>query len=323
MLLRPATLALCCALCLMPSMASAERDTTREAMERLEELLELRQEAGRLDHGEILPLILVAAAPRYEASQGWFETRALAALLRAFGDGGVRVCEACMRIRTTVGEGYLLQSSGPTALDEIAAFDERYRGQSAPARSAVWIEETQSGVALRIVDLRNGRVIFAGNIEPDLRSYSGTQRTYRLAEELERRARGESLTHAMFDLALYPGQHISLEWADQWGDTNSNLTGFVISLYDPVLGVGASYHRVLPWLHMTVGGQLLLSVPTAVAQGIADADVDILDPVLTVTGMLRVPIGSSNFAGLLALSTNGEIGLGITLLNSTILPVLP
>ena len=54
-----------------------------------------------------------------------------------------------------------------------------------------------------------------------------------------------------------------------------------------------------------------------------DADVDILDPVLTVTGMLRVPIFRSNFAGLLALSTNGEIGIGITLLNSSILPVLP
>lgn len=313
----------CLVACLMPSMASAERDTTREAMERFEELLELRQEDGQLDARTVLPLVLVSAAPRYEASQGWFETRALAALVRIFGGSGVRVCEACMRVRTTVGEGYLMQSSGPASLDEVIAFDERYRGQSEPAKAGVWIEEIQSGVAVRFVDLRTGRILFAGNIEPDLRSYQGSQRTYRLSEELERRSRGESLTHAMFDLAVYPGQHISMEWVDQWGETNSNLSGFVLSLYDPVLGVGASYHRVLPWLHMTVGGQVLLSIPTAVAQGVADADVDILDPVLTVTGMLRVPIFRSNFAGLLALSTNGQIGIGITLLNSSILPVLP
>ena len=308
---------------MMPSMASAERDTTREAMERFEELLELRQNDGKLVARDVLPLILVSANPLYQSSEGWLPVRAMSALVRAFGPGSVRVCEACMRLRTTVTEGAMMQASGPVDLAEIIAFDERYRGNSEAARTGVWIDENRSGIAVRFVDLRSGRLVYAHNIDPDLRAYSGSQRTFRMAEELERRARGEGLTHAFFNVAAYPGQHISSEWVEQFGETNSNLAGFVLSFFDPVLGVGASYHRVLPWLHMTVGGQVNLSVPTAVAQGLADVDVDILDPVLTAVVMVRIPFGRSNYAGLLSVSTNGNVGFGISLLNSTIFPFLP
>lgn len=311
------------ALLLLAGVAHAERDTTREAMERLEETLTLRREEGRLDRGAVLPTILVAATPRYAASEGGFAVRAIATLVRAFGGDGVRLCEACMAIRTEVGDGRLTQSSGPVSLDEIVALDERYRGQGERARTATWIDETQGGVAVRIVDLRSGGVVFAANVEPDLRWQQGTARTHSLTAELERRARGESLTHAIVDLALYPGQHIAFEWADQWGDTNQNLSGFVFSAFDPVLGVGASYHRVLPWLDMSVGAQLLLSIPTAVAEGFTDEDVDILDPAITAAGLVRVPFGRSNFAGLLSISSNGEFGLGLSLLNTSLLPILP
>lgn len=314
-----------CALLLLalPGAAHAERDTTREAMERLEETLALRQDDGVLDPRAVLPTILVSAQVRYEASRGWFEARAISALTRAFGAGAVRVCEACMAIRTEVGDGRLVQSSGPVGLDEIVRLDERYRGDAERARTATWIEETQSGVAMRIVDLRSGGVIFARNLDPDLREQRGSAHTMKLTAELERRARGENLTHAMVDLALYPGQHISIEWADQWGDTNANLSGFVFSAFDPVLGVGASYHRILPFLDMTVGAQLILSIPTAVAEGFTDEDVDILDPAVTGVAMLRVPFGHSNYAGLLSISTNGNVGLGISLLNTSFLPIIP
>lgn len=311
------------ALVVGPMVAHAERDTTREAMERLEEILALRQEDGRLDRADVLPTILVAAAPRYAASEGWFETRAISALTRAFGADGVRLCEACSVIRTRVEDGRIEQSSGPVGLDEVVALDERYRGTAERARTAIWLHETQSGVSLRIVDLRSGGVVFATNVDPDLYAQRRTARTYTLTAELERRARGESLTHAIVDLGVYPGQHIALEWADQWGDTNANLSGFVLSVIDPVLGVGASYHRVLPWLDLSIGVQVLISIPTAVAQGFVGDDIEIIDPALTAAGLLRIPIGSSNFAGLIAVSTNGAVGLGVSLLNTSLLPVLP
>jgi len=309
----------------LPLAARAERVTTRDAFDRLEEVVELRQDDGLLDPREVLPAILVSARPRYQESEAWYGARALTALTRSFGAGTIRVCEACMRPRTLIEDGRLEQTTGPVSLDEIARFDDRYRGESARARTAVWLDETDSGVALRIVDMGTARVVFAQNVDPDLLEYRGSARSFTLSAELERRTRGESLTHAMFDTALYPGQHVSLEWADQWGENNTNLTGVVLGLYDPVFGIGASYHRALEWLNVTVGGQLILSIPTAVAQSqVEDGDdIELLDPLLTGVFVMRLPFGGGNHAILLTASTNGEVGLGLSFLNTTLIPVIP
>lgn len=315
-------LALVAALAL-PAIAHAERETTRHAMERLEEILQMRQEDGLLDARDVLPTILVSATPRYESSEGWFRARALSLLTTVLGTGGVRLCEACMQPRTQAWEGHLEQSSGPVSLDEIIQLDDRYRGESARALTAIWIDETATGVAIRITDLRSARVVFAQNVDPDLREYRGSARSFRLSEEIERRTRGESLTHALFDLALYPGQHVSIEWADQWGETNANLSGVVFSFYDPVVGIGASYHRALEWQNLLLGGQVILSVPTVVAQAQTDTNADLIDPAFTGVAMARWPFGNSNYAALLSASTNGQIGIGISLLNTSLIPVLP
>ncbi len=306
-----------------PGLASAEPAATRDALDRLEEILEMRQEDGLLDKRDVLPTILVSAAPRYEASQGWYLVQALGTLTRVFGKGTVRVCEACMRPRTRVEDGRLEQTSGPVSLDEIIRLDDRFRGDSARAKTAIWIDENASGVAIRIADLRSARIVFAQNIDPDLREYQGSARSFRLSAEIERRSRGESLTHAFFDLALYPGQHVSIEWADQWGETNANLSGVVLSFFDPVFGIGASYGRATEFLNTVVGVQAILSIPTVVAESQTDEDVELLDPTFTGALVVRVPFGNSNYAALLVVSTNGEVGLGISLLNTSIIPVLP
>jgi len=306
-----------------PATVHADRLVTRDALDRLEELLELRVDDGVLRPDELVPMVLVSAQPRYEESLASFPVQALALLTRVFGRSGVRVCEACTQVRTQVAGGRLEQSSGPVSLTDVAQLDERFRGDAAPARTATWIEETSSGVAMRIVDLRSAGVVFAQNVDPELREHRGSARNFRLAAELERRARGESLAHVFTDVALFPGQHVSLTWNDQWGATNSNLSGVVLSAYDPVLGIGASYDRVLPWWHVLVGAQVILSIPTAVAQGMTDSDEEIIDPIVTGVVKLRVPFGRSNFAGLLSVSTNGQVGLGVTLLNTSLIPVLP
>lgn len=311
------------ALLLLGGVAHADQARTRDALGRLEEVLELRQAGGVFSPESTLPLIIVSAHPRYQSTQAWFPVEATAMLMRLFGDQGVRVCEACMRIRTDMRDGRLVQTSGPIALDEIVALDDRYRGESARAKAAVWIDETASGVSLRITDLRTARVIFAQNVDPDLLEYRGSARSQKRAAELERRIRGDSLTHAIFDIALYPGQHVSLEWVDQWGETNANLAGIVISAIDPVLGLGVSWHRALEWGNIMVGGKVILSVPTVITQAQLDQDTEIIDPALTGVFTLRVPFGDSNYAGVATLSTNGVVGIGITLLNSTLIPVLP
>lgn len=310
-------------LVLLTGLAWADRGRTREALARFEEIADLRRDGGVFDDKVVLPLVIVSASPRYETTRDWYPAEATATLLRTFGAKGVRVCEACMRTRITNLDGRLEQTSGPASLDEVRALDDRYRGGATPAKTGIWIDETASGVAVRIVELSTGQVIFAQNVDPELREYSGSARSFKMSAELERRISGNSITHAFVDLALYPGQHVSLEWADQWGQTNANLSGIVLSIVDPVAGLGATYYRALEWGNILVGGKVILSLPTVIAQTQLGDDTEIIDPPLTAVAVLRVPFGDTNYGAVATFSTNGVVGLGITLLNSSLLPVLP
>ncbi len=310
------------AMMLLPLSALAGTDTTRDALERLEEVLELRIEDGRLDPEQVLPAILVSTDPRYEASVDWFSVRSVEVLEGAFGTGTLRLCEACMAPRAFVENGYLAYQTGPVALDEVVRLDEQSRGKSRPARSGIWINETQGGVAVRIVDLSNGRILFAQNIDPYLVENDNTQRMYSLSEELERRARGDSLTQAFADFVVYPGQHISFDWTDQWGPANGQMSGFSISLFDPVVGLGAVHYSVIEFFNIQVGAKLLMSLPTALVRAVSEADFELIDPIMTGVGIVRVPFGRSNYGAVVSISSNGQAGIGLSLMNISLLPVI-
>jgi hypothetical protein len=312
------------ALLMFTGSAHAGPATTRDSLDRLQEVLELRIDEGSLVPGRITPAILVSAQPRYEASQDWFATQAIEILHGTLGAGSLRLCEACMAPRTVVENGHLLLQTGPVSIDEVVRLDEQSRGDSKPARSAIWVNEHQGGVSVRIVDLATSQVIFAQNIDPGLVENANSERMYALSEELERRARGDSLTQAFVDVALFPGQHISLDWTDQWGATNANLSGVSLSIIDPLVGIGAVHYRRIKLLNTLVGGKILLSLPTAIVQSVGDGgDAEALDPLVTGVGLVRVPFGRSNYGGVMSLSTNGEFGLGISLMNVSLLPFLP
>lgn len=229
-----------------------------------------------------------------------------------------------MSPRLQVEDGRLVQDAVAPGADEITRLDERIRGSSAPARTAIYLDETPDGVSLRIVDLRNGRIVLAENFDPSLTEMTETRRTFTLAAELDRRARGDSLAHTFFDFAMYPGQHVSLDWTEQWGDTNANLSGVTLSLFDPVFGLGGAYYRVMPnAMNILVGGKVIMSVPTALVRSLSSGDAELIDPVLTGVLVVRVPIGSTNYAVTLTVSTNGRVGVGFSLMNLTALPFLP
>ena len=324
LLARLALLAALAASALLPSAALAQRETTREALSRLEESALMAIEGGGLAVRDLLPAVVVSVEPAFEETRAWYPTAALATLVRVFGAAGLRSCEACMAPRLYVGEGRLEQAALKLDAPEIIRLDAANRGESAPARCAIWLEETVEGVSLRIVDLRNSRIVLAENFDARLVERGRTTANLRLARELERRARGDSITHTFFDLMVYPGQHFSMDWTDQWGETNANLSGLSLSLYDPVIGIGASYYRVVPQaLNLMVGAKVLMSVPTALIQGITGESQEILDPLLTGVLLVRLPIGSSNYGLTLGVSTNGQVGLGLSLMNLTMLPFLP
>lgn len=229
-----------------------------------------------------------------------------------------------MTPRLYVAHGRLEQNSTSPAVDELARLDEAMRGKSAPAVVAIWLDENESGVSLRIVDLRTSQILLAENFDPRLREMARTTRNFTLTRELERRARGEALTHTFIDAAVYPKQHFSFDFAEQWGPDNCNLSGLTVALYDPIGGVGGAYYRIIPQaLNAMIGGQVTVSIPTAIASGISGNDVPLFDPLITATLVIRFPIGSSNYGILATASTNGRFGVGISLMNFTLLPVLP
>lgn len=229
-----------------PGLALAQRDTTRDALERLEAGLTVRAgEGGVLSKQELLPILIVSTEARYEETRAWFPTQAVATLVRLFGAASVRVCEACMAPRLRVESGRLEQTTVALDVPEIVRLDEAVRGRSEPAKTAVWLDETARGVSLRIVDLRNSRVVTAETVD-EAQPTSSLSRNVALWKEAERRARGEALVHSFVDLALLPMPHISFDWAEQWGATNANLVGVSLSAFDPVLGLGGSYFRIIP-----------------------------------------------------------------------------
>jgi hypothetical protein len=303
-------------------LARAQEAATRDSLDRLEEVLQLRVEDGRLRAEEVMPAILVSARPRTEESEGWYVTRAVEVLQRSFGESGLRVCEACMAPRATVEGGRMVYQAGPVSLDEVVRLDDQSRGGAEAARTAIWLDEHRGGVSIRIVDTRTARVIFAQNVDPSLVENENTQRMYTLAEERERRARGDGLTQAFVDVAFYPGQHISLDWTDQWGKRNRQFSGLTLSILDPIVGIGGVHYTSIGFLDTLIGAQVVLSLPTAIVQGLGQ-DGEVLDPLLTGVAVVRVPFGRSNFGALLTASTNGQIGLGISLMNISLLPVLP
>ena len=87
---------------LLPTVAFAQRDTSREALSRLEESLTLQLERGGLSASSVLPAIVVSVTPAYEETRAWYPNAALGALIKVFGTSGLRACEACMAPRLDV-----------------------------------------------------------------------------------------------------------------------------------------------------------------------------------------------------------------------------
>jgi hypothetical protein len=229
-----------------------------------------------------------------------------------------------MSPRTWVEDGRLEQVTSDLSTDEIVKLDERYRHQAPPAKTAIWLDETAEGVSMRVIDLRTGRILVADNFDPMMFERERTQRTTSFTRELDRRIRGDSITHTFTDMTFYPGQHFSMDWNEQWGDTNKNLSGLTLSLFDPVMGVGGSYVRVVPSAqNMLIGGKVIMSVPSAAISSVTGENTEVIDPILTGVFVARYPIGKTNYGISFTASTNGRVGIGISLLNSSPLPFIP
>jgi hypothetical protein len=316
------------ALALWGSSAFAQRDATEQGLERFEEGLLPLVEEGSLNPQGIGPVLLVGAKPAFDITAAWFPTAALESAIRLFGAGNVRLCEACMNPRVHVEDGRMELNSS-LDLSDIARIDAQLRGKGAPARSALWIDETADGVAVRLVSIENAQVLYAGNFDGPQRERTRTSGLYNATLELGRRLRGDSLTHIFIDLAIVPSQHISLDITEQFGESNKNLAGITFSAADPLIGVGLVYYRVIPsaW-NLTVGAQVVLSIPstTIIALSVATGTPPpafLFEPPVTGVLVARLPIPSTSFAVVGMISTNLRLSIGLSLTNFSLLPFIP
>jgi len=305
--------------------ARAQRTETTSAFERFEEGMQPMVDEGSLSAAGVGPILLVGATPAFEQTRAWFPTAALESLIRLYGANNVRLCESCMSPRVHVDDGRMELSSA-LSLTEIARLDADLRGEGAPARTAVWIDETAGGIAVRIVSIENAHVLFAGNFDGVQRERTRTANLYNATLELGRRLRGDSLTHIFIDAAIVPNQHISLDIAEQFGDGNKNLAGITFSAIDPLVGVGVVYYRVIPaaW-NLTIGAQGIVSVPTAVVLAFQQdfGGQQLFDPLFTGVLVARMPIPHTSFAVVAMVSSQFRLAIGITLLNTSFLPFVP
>jgi hypothetical protein len=307
---------------LLATTANAQRGSTSDALERMKEAMRAAVEEGFLQG--MVPVILVSAAPAYEDTRAWFPAAVVAATIEVFGQQNLRVCEACMNPRVSYANGRLEHNSTSVSTLEAVQLDTSSRGAAAPARVAMWVDETPGGVAVRVTSLETDLILFAGNFDGGQLEKKQTASNFSATADLERRLRGDSLTHIFIDAAVYPGQHFSVDVVDQFGDRNLNLAGLTVSAWDPLIGVGAAYYRVIPEaFNLTVGAKVIASIPTIAVNAISDQNNQLIDPPLTGVLVVRWPIFDTNYAILGTASTNGRVGLGITLMNFSFLPVLP
>jgi hypothetical protein len=321
-------------LCLVTTTtALAQRASTDGGLARAREAILEAQRDGGVPTDVVV--LLVSAKPAYVETRASFPAAAAAVLVDVFGSGRVRACEACMNPRVVEGTAGVRYDTGETTLADVLALDAATRGPAPAARLGAWLDETPTGVALRLVDLADGSVLLSRHLEPGLDTVIRSARQVTVTEDIRRRLRGDSLTHVHWNLGLYPGQHLSLELLDQFGPTRADLAGLSLTLLNPLLGVGGAYQRIFPeaW-NLAVGGKVIVGIPGLVVEALnqqLDSDINlatIIGGPVTLMATAQLPIFDTNyavfaFAGVHVPSFLPSAGIGISLLNVHVLPILP
>jgi hypothetical protein len=330
---RVATLAVVLGVLALSSSSLAQRASTDSALARAREALDAAQSERTLPADSTV--LLVEARPAFAETKASFPADAAAVVVEVFGPRRVRLCEACMNPRVIQDAGGVRYDTGEINLADLVALDAAARGSSPPARMAIWLQETPSGVALRVVDLKDGSLLLARHLDAGLATLQRSARQVSVTEDMHRRLRGDSLTHVHWNLGLFPGQHFGFDVLDQFGPTRQDLAGLTISFVNPVGGIGASYEHIFPEaLNLAVGGKLIVGIPGVIAQavgsqtGVDPALTSFIGGPLTIMGTAQLPIFDTNyavfaFAGLHLPAFVPTAGVGISLLNLRILPFLP
>lgn len=276
--------------------------------------LETKTQDLTFDQSRFTPLI-IGYYEQNNAQPSRLEDWAMA--LKTLLNGPVIICEPCQQESIRQSTDGLSIMRGPLPLASYQEFDQERRSNSAiPAAKAVmFIRDSGLGFSYRIVDIHSGEILLASTVGVQIDLASRSVKHFTLRRELNRRSRGETIVHGIYDVGAYPNPHLAASWLEQWGPGNQYLTGFTVTAINPILGLGVSAFKVLPSMgNLMLGGQVLVSLPTALSDAASSSgnDQENNDALLTFVGMIRYPINISSTSMVIAyISSGGAIGVGM------------
>ncbi len=280
-----------------------------------QELRETIQDGG-ISRTELSPLIIASFKIDIPEVQRDAHLNSLIKNLKATLSSEVIYCAPCEQTEVKQNKDELTYMIAAPTAAEIRDFDARRRVNGAgPARAVLFVSLSELGITYRFVDPGSSRVLIASTLSPDDDYNQRSLKSFTLREEWNRTARGEVLAHTFYDLGAYPSPHIGVSWLEQWGQDNSYLTGFSMSLVNPLLGLGVAGFKAMPNMNNTlVGGKVLFGLPRLLQDSASKGEnnaSDITGNPIELVGMIRYPIGRTSMGVIGYISTSG-IGVGFS-----------
>lgn len=301
---------------LLPETARAIFPQTQSDLRAVEDRLsfEFSAEKGR----ELKPVLVATPQAHWQESKADFAPAMMAVLARVFSSTGDLIpCAECLQSRVFVSrDNRMVLQNGELSLTDLARL--REKPGFAQAKSVFISRETPAGIEIRLISINDGRILYAGLIDA-MKSLDAAEPPLRLARELDRRERGEALTYFHFDLGLYPQGLLQATWLEQWGSRNQHLSGFAVSVFNPIGAVGGAYRYMLPSMRrVTVGATVYYGLSGIFESGSTATD---LGENLVAVASLNLSL-SGAYGLFFSVNSKGVISAGVSLQNPVFLPFL-
>jgi len=269
----------------------------------------------------VTPILVAPPYAYWEDSKEDFAPQVMETLSHVFTNPGDMIsCSQCFENRMYMaGDQRTVTQTGELSLTDLARL--RQNPAYAAAKSVLIIRESPSGIAVRLIAAEDGRILYAGMVD-STKNLSDAEPPLRLARELDRRMRGESLTYINFDIGFYPNALLQLKFLEQWGSRNQHMSGFVISGFNPNGALGVNYTYMLPFLgrRMTAGGTVFYKL-----ENMFKAKTDTQDNTTNsdIVGQLTINYAFSGAYGMfISTNSDGLVSIGVSLMNPVLFPFL-
>lgn len=298
--------------------AFALSESTQADLAVMEDALRFAVDKNPKAIDEWFPCLVAPPQPYWQKSQSDFAGAVWQILKNSFPQNqkDLLSCPECSESRSFVGhDGRLsIQQGELTAVD---LHHLRAQPNYQRARALLTTKETATGIELRITSLSHGEVLFY-KLADHRQSLEQAVQPLRLAKELERRESGKALSYVFIDWGWTPKMMFQVEFLEQWGARNQNLSGLVLSFLEPTGAIGGTYRYLLPY-----NRRLNLSASVFVTlESLTKSSSNKQSPWAMVSQGMAQYAFSGNYAVFGSINSKGAVSVGITFLNPVLFPFL-